>query len=358
MNEIEIFQPVFEAFGGEERVHLALARRLIQLGKPVSLLCYEDRIDMASHADFPITVRTVDMAGTGGRRHRALARHLADAARAGAPTPMLCNIQSAAHAGFSVRTRYHLRIPDTFSLLGRTSLKTRLLRPLMHLAVRNGIRQASSFTTNTNALADEMRALYGRRPDVLRLGGVAPEQAVAPKASDGVIRILSVSRLTDSKRIDWIFDALHTRRDGDVVLDVVGSGPERERLEAQAAANGLADRVRFHGFVSDAALDALFRACHIFAMPARQGYGIPAIEAVNYRQAVVLTDESGVHEILHDTPWAIVTAAGKSAFAKGVEEAVRRVRTEHLLESDPAELPTERQWADALIATTDWLAAT
>jgi rhamnosyl/mannosyltransferase len=67
------------------------------------------------------------------------------------------------------------------------------------------------------------------------------------------------------------------------VFWIAGTGPERERLESQAAALGVAARVRFLGDVPDESLPALYRAADVFVLPAHlraEAFGIAQLEAM------------------------------------------------------------------------------
>ena len=70
-------------------------------------------------------------------------------------------------------------------------------------------------------------------------------------------------------------------RHPDAVLAVAGDGDDRPRLEARAAALGLANAVRFLGRVDDRQLDELYRSCRLFVMPSRdEGFGLVFVEAM------------------------------------------------------------------------------
>ena len=276
--------------------------------------------------------------------------------------PILFNIQSAAHAGIAVRTPYHLRIPDTFSLLGPSGpdgTAGRFIDTARNAAVRRGIRQASAFITNTCALRGEMARLYGREAEVLYLGGLTaaePADAVWPVAPP--VQLLSVSRLQGSKHIDWIIDAVDRLgsepKPADVVVHIVGTGPDQARLQRLVDERGLSELVTFHGFVSDEELDRLYRQAHVFLMPARQGYGLPALEALNRGCPVVLNKESGVSEILGDTPWVAIAAPSPDGFAAALTAMLERLTSRNTSTPPIPELPTEESWADQLIKSCDW----
>ena len=82
--------------------------------------------------------------------------------------------------------------------------------------------------------------------------------------------VLSVSRLTQQKGIDIAIEALSSLP-GDVVLVVLGEGPERKALEQLAG-----DRVFLPGRVPD--VGAWLRRAHAYVQPSRwEGFGLAVL---------------------------------------------------------------------------------
>jgi len=347
--EIVIFQPEFREFGGQERVIVALTKKMADRGRATIIVCYSDALDLERHAGVRLNVLQLQPGSNPFRRVAALRRCLQSFHRAGHPPALLVSINSAYHAGLAVSVPYHLWIPDTYDLLcpftstqsqGREPDSLRSLP--RHLGTRRGILRATRFVTNAAALQSRMSLLYGRAPGLVYLGGSGAPLPRPPERASHPIKILSVCRLQTSKRIDWILAALAGRHDlPDWELNVVGDGSDRARLVDLTQQLGLSDRVVFHGFLSDQDLDELYRKVHIFAMPARQGYGLPALEALYRRVAVVVSSDSGVVEILQDTPWVAVSRGDVEAFGLTLRGMIHRVADPRFFEGHLPELPTE-----------------
>lgn len=63
--------------------------------------------------------------------------------------------------------------------------------------------------------------------------------------------------------------------------------------------SGVADRIRFLGFVSDAELLHLYNACDVFVFPSfYEGFGLPALEAMACARAVVCSNTSALPEVV------------------------------------------------------------
>lgn len=120
--------------------------------------------------------------------------------------------------------------------------------------------------------------------------------------------VASLSRLEPRKGIDQVIRALP----GLVALHpairflVAGSGPDRARLEALAASEGVADRVRFLGRIDETQKAALLARADLFAMPARregnsvEGFGIVYLEAAWQGCPSLAGHEGGAAEAVAD----------------------------------------------------------
>ena len=117
---------------------------------------------------------------------------------------------------------------------------------------------------------------------------------------------------------------------------------------------GLSDAVVFHGFVSDQQLRMLYEKCHLFLMPARQGYGLPAIESLYRKLALIVSEDSGVVEILKDSDSVTVVRGGAAAFSSAVKEMLLRIRKPDFFERAALNLPSEESWAKEMIVHCGW----
>lgn len=94
--------------------------------------------------------------------------------------------------------------------------------------------------------------------------------------------VIFVGRLIKEKNVHLLIEAAAKLRDNGVLIDllVVGDGPERNKLEAQAAGLGL-DHVMFTGFLDghDDVL-SLMKSSKVLALPSsREGFGTVVLEA-------------------------------------------------------------------------------
>ncbi len=132
--------------------------------------------------------------------------------------------------------------------------------------------------------------------------------------------ILSASRLDRAKRLDLLLDAAARMRSPMPVL-LVGTGPDRERLEGIAAKLELGERVRFLGFVSDAELVDLYAGARVvYYAPVDEDYGFATVEAFGAARPVVTTqDAGGVLEFVEDGVNGLICAPEAAALARALD---------------------------------------
>jgi glycosyltransferase involved in cell wall biosynthesis len=135
--------------------------------------------------------------------------------------------------------------------------------------------------------------------------------------------LLSTSRLVPQKGIDQTIRALPQLPD-DVVLVVLGEGPERPALERLAGGLGVSERLFLPGRVPDVA--AWLRRATVYVHPARwEGFGLGVLEAMHAGLPVVATSVSSLPELVVDgTTGVLVPSDDADALARGIAAALER----------------------------------
>lgn len=101
--------------------------------------------------------------------------------------------------------------------------------------------------------------------------------------------VFAVGRHVYYKGFDVLIRAM---REIDAELWLGGRGPMTDTLKRTAHAAGVADRVRFLGFIPDAELVAYFDACDVFCLPSverAEQFGLVQLEAMHCAKPVVST---------------------------------------------------------------------
>ena len=111
-------------------------------------------------------------------------------------------------------------------------------------------------------------------------------------------------------------------------LVLVGEGDDRRRLEAIAAELGVADAVRFAGFVTDEELAAWYRRCTFFVLPSDgEGFGLVFLEAMRAGKACI-GGPGAPAEIVEDGVSGLIVPSGDDESLVG---ALSRLFLDHEL---------------------------
>jgi len=363
-----ILIPEIEQFGGAERSVLALARWLHTRNLPCHVVTYADHCNLAQFATHPLPIVVLNAIGA---RHRISAlRRYFKSLPAGSPHPLASGYQAALHATLSGLRGFHTLMHDTpslFSDAATRNLKDRLRIAVSNRIIAHGLSSGGNTIVTSEFLRADCRRDFHIEANLVRMGGLTTSDPdslfrIRPVQPGGPLRMLSVCRIEPNKRIDWLLRSLAELQATtpplsswtDWRLDLAGSGPQLAPLTELAAHLGIADRVHFHGFVPDQELQALYHQAHLFLMPALQGYGIPAIESLQRGIPVLLHRDSGVSDILLDTPWATVLTGGPNCMTAALASAIDGILDGRHHAAPQPHLPTEDEWASQVAHLCGW----
>jgi phosphatidyl-myo-inositol dimannoside synthase len=141
--------------------------------------------------------------------------------------------------------------------------------------------------------------------DLRRFTPAAPRREIIERYRlAGTRPVLSLARLAGNERskgFDQVLAVLGSiaREAPDVVYVIAGGGNDRARLEQMARSLGVADRVRFTGYVKDADKVDLYRTARAFVLAGRgEGFGIVLLEAMACGVPVVASTLDGSYEAI------------------------------------------------------------
>jgi glycosyltransferase involved in cell wall biosynthesis len=155
----------------------------------------------------------------------------------------------------------------------------------------------------------------------LRLSPEPPAAAVAALRNEwGAPDLLfvTVARLVEQKALHVLIEAYRQYRAVSTAnsrLCIVGDGPLREPLMAQAQASGLASHVTWAGRRAD--IPVVMRALDVFVLSSiHEGFGLVLLEAMEAGKPVVATRVSAIPEVVMDgATGALVTPNDAAALA-------------------------------------------
>ena len=177
---------------------------------------------------------------------------------------------------------------------------------------------------NSAVTRERVRRAWGRDAEVLHPPpGLTRQGEQRPVAGLEPGFLLTVSRLLPYKRIDAVLGAvagLETDPGWEprARLVVVGSGPDRARLEALAPPG-----TRWLGEVPDAELRWLYAHAEALVTAAHDDFGLTPIEAMQFGTPVVAVREGGFPETVTDGQTGVLF---DGATAQGVRHGLDRLR--------------------------------
>jgi glycosyltransferase involved in cell wall biosynthesis len=188
--------------------------------------------------------------------------------------------------------------------------------------------------THSRGIRDSVLRAYAGRPrrvEVVSLGielgrfrrDLANPARVAEYRGSAATVVGAIGRLVPQKAMHVLVDAapaLLAAQPGLRVL-IVGDGPLRNDLEAQAVRLGVAHAVRFAGYQEDVV--SAYGAMDVFVLPSRdEGFGLVFLEAMAVGVPVVGTRVIGSEDAVEDGVTGLLVPYGNAA---ALAAAVRRI---------------------------------
>lgn len=141
--------------------------------------------------------------------------------------------------------------------------------------------------------------------------------------------ILFVGRLVERKGADDLIRAYASMRGEhpDLVLEIVGDGPDKGRLKSLAAELGVGGYVRFFGTLTGQALYERYSSADVFAMPSRterndvEGFGTVFLEEGVFGRPSIGTRSGGIPEaVVHGMTGLVVPERDVGALRNALRE--------------------------------------
>ncbi|SDE37446.1 Glycosyltransferase involved in cell wall bisynthesis [Salipiger thiooxidans] len=163
------------------------------------------------------------------------------------------------------------------------------------------LRHAAAVLVGSRHTEGEIPARHRPKTIYLPENGIDPSRfnrVAAPEP--GVLRACFVGRLVPYKGPDMLLDAAAPLlRVGRLRLEVIGDGPMRADLEAQAARAGTGAAVTFHGWKAHHEVQDIMARCHLLSFPSiREFGGGVVLEAMALGVVPLVVDYAGPGELV------------------------------------------------------------
>lgn len=159
-------------------------------------------------------------------------------------------------------------------------------------------RRVTHYIANSRATRERIAEFWGRDSTVL----YPPVDVDRFRIGEHEDFFLVVTELVPHKHVDLALEAARRARRR---IKVVGSGPDRGRLETRYAASS-----EFLGRVGDDELASLYARASALVVPGVEEFGIAAVEAQAAGRPVVGSDAGGTRETVQDGTTGVLVPSG------------------------------------------------
>lgn len=174
-------------------------------------------------------------------------------------------------------------------------------------------RQPDHFVANSKVVAERIQKAYGRSSEVIHPPIDVSRFSISHEVDD---YYLVLSRLVSYKRLDVAIEACTKLRRK---LLIIGSGPDRPRLEALAGPT-----VTFLGHIPDRKVEHIASRCRALLFPGEEDFGMAPLEiAAAGRPTIAYRAGGAVESIIENETGVFFEAQTPEALAEVIEEFER-----------------------------------
>ena len=159
--------------------------------------------------------------------------------------------------------------------------------------------------------------------------------------TQGYTILMTLTRFTVQKGLTYLMEATAkaAAKNPKIALLLVGDGEQRNELIRMAASYGIADKVFFTGFLRGDRWRDSYGVADVFALSSvNEPFGLTALEAAHFNNALILSHQSGVAEVLNSVLkydfWdveklarQIVAVSTSPSLLKSLKDGVRKEYT-------------------------------
>lgn len=157
--------------------------------------------------------------------------------------------------------------------------------------------------------------------------GISAERFPSKPAESqtGPIRLISVCRLVPRKGLGYLIEAMEQLKHDGMVLELIGSGQEEQRLAALVRDRGLAGHVIMVGYVAAERLYEHYHRTDIFVLPSlNESFGQVLLEAMSCGLPIVASTVGGIPEtVRHEINGLLVPPGDSQALVAAIRSLAR-----------------------------------
>jgi glycosyltransferase involved in cell wall biosynthesis len=209
--------------------------------------------------------------------------------------------------------------------------------------VAGQVDAAERVTTVSERVRGELAEHYGVEATVL--GNGVDTSRFRPDGKDRDPYVLFVGRLDYPKGVPDLLKAAKPIVEAhDIEFVITGKGPQREQLERLARGRGIAENVRFTGYVSRERQIELYQNAELFVLPSHyEGLPTVLLEAMACGAPVVATKVGGCPEVIENGENGLLVEPGDpQGLTAAIDTALDDTELRHRMSKNARETILER----------------
>ena len=237
--------------------------------------------------------------------------------------PSIIHVHQANSYAFIAGKANAAKIPLVLTAWGSDVLILPNKSPFHRWLVKKGLQSAQVLTADSKEMVDAIRKL-GIKTEVVQANfGVDLDLSVIP-GSDRPMAFYSNRMHEPLYRIDEIIDGMgEYLQSGDGEMIIAGKGSMTEALQEKVHTLGIAQRVRFVGYIDASQNQSFYLGSRFFlSIPQSDGTSISLLEAMAYGCIPIVSDLPSNREWIEDNVNGIILQKGetlKNAVLRGLQ---------------------------------------
>ncbi len=326
MKQILIFYPYIDAFGGIERNIISFVSSIEKRNIDYRIICFRNSINWRKYnRNKPIKIKIL-----GGKNHLDCIIKLRNYCKKKNPLgKVLCfGEKGSFFAYLSGLNNFAIHYTDppqvNFEFLSKKNFFKSLQRKFALKICNLGLLKSKCVIVTTKKNKLNIKKIFNVNAKVVYSAGYTFHKIkkfpVKKLFKNKTINLLSVGRLSINRNIDWLIHLINFCKINEkdlydkIKLNIVGDGEQKNEIVSLVNKYKIKNKVKFNFVASDAQTKKILLNTDIFLLPAVQGYGLPALEALYLNIPVVINHYSRISEILKNNPWVSLTKNNKKDF--------------------------------------------
>jgi glycosyltransferase involved in cell wall biosynthesis len=194
---------------------------------------------------------------------------------------------------------------------------------------RRTLQSSAAIVAGSKHTADEFPAYVQDRVIWLPENAIDPNRfnLVAKQDISGTIKACFIGRLVPYKGPDMLLTAAaDLLRDGRLKLDIIGDGPMRDELKAQAEQLGVSQKVRFLGNLPHEQVQTVAAEANLLTFPSiREFGGGVVLEAMALGVVPIVVDYAGPGELVTDQVGFKIPIGTRSEIVESLSTLLKNV---------------------------------